>query len=663
MQGDIMKIKEIHIKRFRGIEDQIIKDIDSALVLIGKNNAGKSAFLTAIRTFFGDYIPQEKDIYKDFDDFEIDVVLECSENYIHDFFLDNKIGFAKVPSTASVYNDVKNGTIFEDKTFSEFKNMRNEAINEGLSEDASTRDNFEPIWTNAIYKKFSISEGLIHASLVFKKDTSKVEYTANKDIVYLLPSVAFIDDSRNFVEEETGKAKTITANIFNTILKSELFSNKEIDCYNCNIDDCDGNCINKIDEKAPMDLSIEELQKLINYKTKNTSAKFTSSISERFAKNYQNGFKVNIKAMSNIDKSFSIITKLFDPALNAEVELSNVGAGVRSVYILSLLQSYQAISAKHTIFIIEEPELYLHPQLQKSMAKTLSEITENNQVIFTTHSPIMLREFSTQNIRKVKLDEVNYCSIAENTTVDDVLTEIGYSSQDILNTDFILFVEGPDDKNIIELVLNKYYDVDLERLSIIDTKSCKNIGFYATLRFLEKTTMSDEFAIIRDADTRAEDKVKEILENQLNSNIDSEFASKAISKTYITKFSSIEGYLFSPELLVSHNIYVSEDRVYDRLKNELTENKDKCLRYFRKQNENSQERIDLFESEYDSKIADAKGNLDWIKTNIQGHTYFGFTESKRINYESYVEELPQVAFENLIEFFDGIPYLFSKKRN
>lgn len=658
-----MKLKEIHIKRFRGIEDQIIRDIDNTLVLIGKNNAGKSAFLTAIRTFFGDYTPQEKDIYKNFDNFEIDVVLECAENYIFDFFLDNKIGFAKVPSTATEYNDVKNETFFEDKTFSDFKNMRDKAINSGLSEDASTRDTFETIWTKAIYKKFSISKGLIHASLVFKRNTAKVEYTENKDIVYLLPSVAFIDDSRNFVEEETGRAKTITSNIFNTILKSELFSNKEIGCYNCNIDDCDGNCISKIDEKAPMELSIEELQKLINYKTKNTSAKFTSSISEQFAKNYQNGFKVNIKATSNIDKSFSIITKLFDPALNAEVELSNVGAGVRSVYILSLLQSYQAISAKHTIFIIEEPELYLHPQLQKSMAKTLSEIAENNQVIFTTHSPIMLREFSTQNIRKVKLDEGNYCSIAKNTTIEDVLTEIGYSSQDVLNTDFILFVEGPDDKTIIELVLNKYYDIDLEKLSIIDTKSCKNIGFYATLRFLEKTTMSDEFAIILDSDTKSEVMVKEILENQLNSNIDSEFASKAISKTYITKFSSIEGYLFSPELLVSHNIYDSEDRVYERLKNKLAENKDKCLKYFRDQNKNAQERIDLFESEYVSKIANAKENLDWIKTNIRGHDYFGFTESKRINYESYVEELPQVAFEELIEFFDGIPYFLKRKRN
>lgn len=55
-----MKIKEIHIKRFRGIEDQIIKDIDSALVLIGKNNAGKSAFLTAIRTFLATTYLREK---------------------------------------------------------------------------------------------------------------------------------------------------------------------------------------------------------------------------------------------------------------------------------------------------------------------------------------------------------------------------------------------------------------------------------------------------------------------------------------------------------------------------------------------------------------------------------------------------------------------------
>ena len=102
------------------------------------------------------------------------------------------------------------------------------------------------------------------------------------------------------------------------------------------------------------------------------------------------------------------MTKLYDPMLKTEIELSNVGAGVRSIYILSLLQSYQAVSAKHTIFIIEEPELYLHPQLQKLMAKTLSEISCDNQVIFTSHSPIMLMYGKEASNRKQEIDRQHY---------------------------------------------------------------------------------------------------------------------------------------------------------------------------------------------------------------------------------------------------------------
>lgn len=36
-----MKLKEIHIKNFRGIKNQKIESIEDALILIGKNNAGK----------------------------------------------------------------------------------------------------------------------------------------------------------------------------------------------------------------------------------------------------------------------------------------------------------------------------------------------------------------------------------------------------------------------------------------------------------------------------------------------------------------------------------------------------------------------------------------------------------------------------------------------
>ena len=79
-------------------------------------------------------------------------------------------------------------------------------------------------------------------------------------------------------------------------------------------------------------------------------------------------------------------------------------------------------------------------------------------------------------------------------------------------------------------MLKRFYDVDLERISVIDTKSCNNIGFYATLRFLTKTTMSDDFIIIRDSDTKTETALKNDLINQLTNNVNKTFALKAVSK-------------------------------------------------------------------------------------------------------------------------------------
>lgn len=259
------------------------------------------------------------------------------------------------------------------------------------------------------------------------------------------------------------------------------------------------------------------------------------------------------------------------------------------------------------------------------------------------------------------LDESNYCSIVTETTIDDVLNEIGYSSQDILNIDFVFFVEGPDDKKILEFVLKKYYDVELERIAVIDTKSCKNLNFYASLRFLDKTTIGDDFAIIRDADTKSKEMVERNLSNQLKSNINDKFAAKAISLLYITKYSSIEGFLFSPELLVSHGLYNKVEDVYDDLHKKLTDKKQKFIDYFEEQNKGDTDRIDLFKSDYDSKIGDVKGNLDWIKTYIKGHDYFNPTKSKCISYEKYVDELPEEAFEDLLEFLNNLPYFNDKK--
>ena len=455
-----MKIKSLTVKNFRGIQDQTISDIDNALVLIGKNNSGKSAFLTAVRTLLGNYTPQAKDFYKDTPEIEISVIFEINDDYISKFYTNSKLGIQKLPSNSSDFENIKENTVFSESSFSAFKTERQDAVANRL-EDVSTWERFGAIWIKAIKAKLNIDNNLLTVKAVFRKDASKPKYfinnTVNADVPVLFPNVAFIDDTRYFEEEENGKAKTITSSLFAEVLKNQALTDETfIYCENCNHTDCETRCIDAIRRKNPGELSIEELQKLINYKTKNSSEEITRRITESFQKNYQEGFKVNIKATSNVDKSFSLITKIYDPNLGAEIELSNVGAGVRSIYILSLLQSYQQINTNHTILLFEEPELYLHPELQKEMAKTLSQISNNSQVLFTTHSPVMLREFSNDDIRRISLDE-EYSCVASTTSIDEVLYEIGYSTQDVLNTDYIIFVEGIDDREIIGCLLKKYY--------------------------------------------------------------------------------------------------------------------------------------------------------------------------------------------------------------
>ena len=59
-----MIIREVEISNFRSIKHQVINNIDNILVLIGKNNSGKSALLQAINTFWGNYSIDEDDFYK-----------------------------------------------------------------------------------------------------------------------------------------------------------------------------------------------------------------------------------------------------------------------------------------------------------------------------------------------------------------------------------------------------------------------------------------------------------------------------------------------------------------------------------------------------------------------------------------------------------------------
>ena len=54
-----MQIVDLRIRNFKSIREVHIEGIENALILVGKNNTGKTAVLDAIRAVFGDYTVQE----------------------------------------------------------------------------------------------------------------------------------------------------------------------------------------------------------------------------------------------------------------------------------------------------------------------------------------------------------------------------------------------------------------------------------------------------------------------------------------------------------------------------------------------------------------------------------------------------------------------------
>ena len=80
-----MQIKSLFIKNFKSIRELWIKDIENALILVGKNNTGKTVVLDAIRAVTGDLEIKESYFNEKKQNIEIGMSLELSEEDLMQF--------------------------------------------------------------------------------------------------------------------------------------------------------------------------------------------------------------------------------------------------------------------------------------------------------------------------------------------------------------------------------------------------------------------------------------------------------------------------------------------------------------------------------------------------------------------------------------------------
>ena len=133
------------------------------------------------------------------------------------------------------------------------------------------------------------------------------------------------------------------------------------------------------------------------------------------------------------------------------VPLSDLGSGLQSLLDLAFQESVSP-SGRQVVIAIEEPEAFLHPAAQRTVAwRLLFYSGEERQVIVTTHSPTVVEEAQFGDIficRNQKFYEPNKVSDEKREEINTALLS-GFGAEMIFAS-AVLFVEGDGDRQFFE---------------------------------------------------------------------------------------------------------------------------------------------------------------------------------------------------------------------
>ena len=336
--------------------------------------------------------------------------------------------------------------------------------------------------------------------------------------------------------------------------------------------------------------------------------------------------------------------------------------------MLSLLEAYEEEGMQNAdLIMVEDPEIFLHPKLQKVSGDILYRLSRKNQVMFSTHSPNLLSNFNSRQIRQVFLNDDGLSEVRERTDISAVLDDLGYSANDLMNVNFVFIVEGKQDKSRLPLLIRKYYsetydsEGKLSRIAIITTNSCTNIKTYANLKYMNQIYIRDNFLMIRDGDGKDSEELKSGLCKyyaQRNEEDVDRLPRVTEKNVLILKYYSFENYFLDPKVMARIGVIESEEQFYEIFLEKWKE----YLHRLR----SGQRLLEVLGRDFET-AEDVKAHMEEIKIHLRGHNlydiYYGrYKEQEQEILSRYIDLAPREDFADILDSIDRFIYFESRKK-
>ncbi|KKM78447.1 hypothetical protein LCGC14_1359910, partial [marine sediment metagenome] len=249
----------------------------------------------------------------------------------------------------------------------------------------------------------------------------------------------------------------------------------------------------------------------------------------------------NLQSLSQKFKSDQTELYYQEEGLDINIDKEKMGAGILHV---AFFFSYLKGIKKDSILLIEEPELFIFPGLQKLILQKLLNISKNIQIFITTHSPFFLsRDFKNCSIHQVK--KTNNSSILKNIgthEIVEVFTDLGLGLYDYILYNGILFVEGTRDIEVFSTIIESIFKESIKIISIEGKENFKHYASAKILLFLFNNNLN--FLFLLDNDRGNQDFYNRIEDENLR---------EIVKERIITLFAyELENIFLQPILLIDY---------------------------------------------------------------------------------------------------------------
>lgn len=434
-----MQLTEFHVEGFKPVEEAAFDSIEELSVLIGKNDAGKSSFLEAFEIFLSEKGKPERSHFH---------MHEAEEIVLSGLFED-------IPDELS--------ELLDDSIDTSNRTLR-------ISRRYEYREGTTP--SRDTYLREEENHQLSTGTVV--DDGDRLNKSNSRERIWsFLPESIYIPADRDISEETKFKSDTWIDRLLNPLL-----SDSE----------------SLLEKRESLEEELQEEMGVLSDQIEGRLVSRMKSISE-----------VEVDPGDvDLGKAFSPSITVKDHSSETYVPVGERGSGVGSMLVLSLVEAYRERHVNEGYFLLfEEPGVCLHPEAKREMLGSLKQIARSGgQIMLSTHSPIFIdrrgrgdlhlvqRNNGKTSIRKVDED---YLSAVE---------ELGARNSDILQTDFVIYTEGPSDASILETVAREYID-DWERKNI----TIQHLGGTGNIRSCDPEDLVEinhNFCFLLDSDRQHE---------------------------------------------------------------------------------------------------------------------------------------------------------------